>query len=1000
MFTDNLGGSAKLLADEQATRASIQQEFEALANCDVEDVVVIGFSGHGTDTHQLVTYDTGLEDLTDTTIPLEELRVWFERIPSRRLVLFLDCCFSGGMGAKVLHADGVPRDPTSVEARLANLSGDGRLIVTASGPTEAAYESPRLRHGFLTYYLLEALQGAEEVQDAGRIPVYRLLEYITRRVVDAADKVGHPQHPTVRGQIDRELVWPLFKPGMLYEAAFPERARSVAAADVVSLAVFGFPAHLLAAWSGAIREINPLQLAAINEYGVLNGENVLVSAPTSSGKTMIGELAALRSILDRRRALFLLPLKALVNDKLRQFQRLYASFGVRTIEATGETDDISPLLRGQYDIALLTYEKFAAIALAYPHVIEHVGTIVVDEVQMIADASRGANLEFLLTLIRMLARSGIAPQLVALSAVIGDTNGFERWLGARLLRRTERPVPLDEGLLLADGRFRYLDGKSGVEGVTEPLFRPIYRKGSSQDWVIPLTQKLVAEGKQVIVFRERKGDTRGCANYLAENLRLPPAAEALRMLPTGDPSLASSALRSALQRGVAFHNADLNPGERRAVEEAFRQEDSTLRVIAATTTLAMGINTPAAAVIVVGLEHPGQVPYSVAEYKNIVGRAGRLGHAERGTSYLLAVDGLHEHDFWNRYVRGTPEDLQSRFLGSTTDPRTLIIRVLNAARRSVDGVTAEEVIEFLEASFGAFQEIQRNGHWKWSRDDLAASLRDLAQHGLIEIKPDGSHRLTPLGQLAGQGLCEVGSVVRLVDCLRPLGDREISDPALITAVQATIELDQVLFPINKKSTQKEPQAWAQELRNQGVSHLILRNLQRDVSSQHEATLRAKKAVACLLYISGRPIEEIERILTQFGGASDGAAGPIRAVASRTCDMLRTAADIAEILHPGLDLAERVSRLLVRLDLGIAGAVVEVGRIARSQFSRSDYRRLAAAGFTTAQQIRGADLARLGECLGGDSAKLKLLKDASEQMAAQEERRSAQKPPPVLEPYVA
>ena len=72
---------------------------------------------------------------------------------------------------------------------------------------------------------------------------------------------------------------------------------------------------------------------------------------------MIGELGALRSILDRRRALFLLPLKALVNDKQRQFERLYSPFGIRTIEATGETDDITPLLRGQYDIALLTYES-------------------------------------------------------------------------------------------------------------------------------------------------------------------------------------------------------------------------------------------------------------------------------------------------------------------------------------------------------------------------------------------------------------------------------------------------------------------------------------------------------------------------------------------------------------------------------------------------------------------------------------------------------------------
>jgi helicase len=119
---------------------------------------------------------------------------------------------------------------------------------------------------------------------------------------------------------------------------------------------------------------------------------------------------------------------------------------------------------------------------------------------------------------------------VALSAVIGHTNGFERWLGARLLLRTERPVPLDEGLLLGDGRFRYLDGKTGKETLSEPLMRPIAGKGTSQDWVIPLVQRLIREGKQAIVFRETKGKTRGCANYLAQALGLPPAASALSMM--------------------------------------------------------------------------------------------------------------------------------------------------------------------------------------------------------------------------------------------------------------------------------------------------------------------------------------------------------------------------------------------------------------------------------------------------------------------------------------
>ena len=240
-----------------------------------------------------------------------------------------------------------------------------------------------------------------------------------------------------------------------------------------------FPPDVVQAWASEIPSLNQLQLDAINDYGILRGEHLVASAPTSSGKTMLGELAAVRGALDRRRALFLMPLKALVNDKLRQFQRVYAPFGIRTIEATGETDDIGPLLRGQYDIALLTYEKFSAIALTHPYVLQQVGTIVVDEVQMIADAGTGANLEFLLTLLKMRRREGIEPQLIALSAVIGDTNGLERWLGGRLLRKVQRPVPLDEGIICYDGRFRYFDGDIRRASQRGPLHPALSRRGQA-----------------------------------------------------------------------------------------------------------------------------------------------------------------------------------------------------------------------------------------------------------------------------------------------------------------------------------------------------------------------------------------------------------------------------------------------------------------------------------------------------------------------------------------
>jgi superfamily II DNA/RNA helicase len=97
----------------------------------------------------------------------------------------------------------------------------------------------------------------------------------------------------------------------------------------------------------------------------------------------------------------LLPLRALVNDKYEDLRRKYASLGLRVIRSTGEiADDNNMLMRGKFDIALLTYERFTTLAVVAPFILRNVGLVVVDEVQMIADEGRGANLEFLLTYLR------------------------------------------------------------------------------------------------------------------------------------------------------------------------------------------------------------------------------------------------------------------------------------------------------------------------------------------------------------------------------------------------------------------------------------------------------------------------------------------------------------------------------------------------------------------------------------------------------------------------
>jgi replicative superfamily II helicase len=540
------------------------------------------------------------------------------------------------------------------------------------------------------------------------------MQHVTTRVADASAALGKPQQPTLRGQIDGAFEWPVLKPRALFAEHFPERISQPITSEVSSLASLGFPEGLVDAWSSSIGSLNALQIEAINDYGALDGKHLVVVAPTSSGKTMIGELAAAKAAMERRRAFFLLPLRALVSDKYREFVQRYGVYGLTVIRATGEIVNDNPaLMRGQYDLCLMTYEKFTALAVSNPHILSQVVVVVIDELQMIADQGRGANLEFLMTLLRVRRHEGVDPQVIALSGVIGASNGIERWLDAGLLRSDQRPVPLSEGILGRDGSYRYITAEGEEERVPE-FIRPQSARSANRGLLAPLVGRLISEGKQVLVFRETRSGARSVASYLARELNLKPAHEALLALPAGDPSRTSEQPRAALGGGVAFHISYLDRVERQVVEEHFRKPDSAIRIIVATTTLAMGVNTPADAVVIVGLEHPGPDggPYAVAEYKNMVGRAGRLGYTTEGCSYLLATSGHAEDRLWQSYVRSTPEGIESRFLTTHRDPRSLIVRVLAASPSSAGaGLAAPDVVSFIEESFEALRAAQQRQAW-------------------------------------------------------------------------------------------------------------------------------------------------------------------------------------------------------------------------------------------------------------------------------------------------
>jgi len=220
------------------------------------------------------------------------------------------------------------------------------------------------------------------------------------------------------------------------------------------LVSYGFPEELIKKWTTRFSAgLNSLQLKAINDHGALAGKSLLVVAPTSSGKTMIGELAAIQAVNAGKKAVFLLPYRALVNEKFEEFTDRYADAGLRVVRCSGDASDgIGPVLSGRYDLGFFTYETFLNLALISARLLNQLGLIVLDEGQFITDPTRGITVELILALLLRARQRGINPQLIVLSAVIGNLNNFDRWLDLPLLKSNLRPVPLIEVSLTAAGR--------------------------------------------------------------------------------------------------------------------------------------------------------------------------------------------------------------------------------------------------------------------------------------------------------------------------------------------------------------------------------------------------------------------------------------------------------------------------------------------------------------------------------------------------------------------
>ncbi len=190
-----------------------------------------------------------------------------------------------------------------------------------------------------------------------------------------------------------------------------------------------------------IRQLRPAQKKAL-DAGLLDGESLLVCTPTASGKTLIAELAIRRAVSQKKKALYIVPLKALGSEKHRDFRR---GHDFRTALSVSDFDSTDSRL-SEFDCIIATAEKLDSLLRHHAPWLSRVGVVIVDEIHLLNDPGRGPTLEILITMLRRL----IKPQLIALSATIGNPEELAAWLDARLVQDDWRPVRLDKGVLVAD----------------------------------------------------------------------------------------------------------------------------------------------------------------------------------------------------------------------------------------------------------------------------------------------------------------------------------------------------------------------------------------------------------------------------------------------------------------------------------------------------------------------------------------------------------------------
>ncbi|KAK5939534.1 Pre-mRNA-splicing helicase BRR2 [Knufia obscura] len=411
------------------------------------------------------------------------------------------------------------------------------------------------------------------------------------------------------------------------------------------------PTSELPGWArpgfGSSKELNRIQSrcypTAFHDDG-----NMLVCAPTGSGKTNVAMLTMLREIgkhrkpetgeimLDDFKIIYIAPLKALVQEQVGNFGKRLEPYGIKVSELTGDRQ-LTKAQIAETQVIVTTPEKWDVITRkatdsSYTRLVR---LIVIDEIHLLHD-DRGPVLESIVSrTIRKIEQTGDPVRIVGLSATLPNYRDVATFL---------RADP-EKGVFHFDGSFRPCPLKQEFIGVTDK--KAIKQLKTMND--VCYTKTLEHAGtnqQQMLIFVHSRKETAKTAKYIRDKAIenetigqiMRSDAASRQILSEEADAVIDPNLKDLLPYGFAIHHAGMNVADRTSVADLFAE--GSIRVLVCTATLAWGVNLPAHTVIIKGTavyspEKGSWVELSPQDVLQMLGRAGRPQYDSYGEGIII-----------------------------------------------------------------------------------------------------------------------------------------------------------------------------------------------------------------------------------------------------------------------------------------------------------------------------------------------------------------------------